>query len=358
MSTLLVSFYDWLTANPEAFEQGSGLFSTLHICLMVFLAVWLVSMFFLFKKFPKFTKYAILGMSIYIITARIFRMVLCVSLGINTWLEVMPFHLCHIMSFLLPICIFFNWKKPLPAFLLYAFFGGVLTFIFGNYYKYSILTFFDIESIILHTLLPTIAVAFVAIKQIKMTILDMVVIPIMLVCLAGWAWVGNTLLPDANFMYIKYNGLPFNMFPGHHFLWTYFVLMVIALASIYIPVLIIRRREKVKIKINLCEPLKDGIGEDTKIEKNSDKIEISKPINTKISNKQSQEKKTVKKNTVRKTNAKNLKSNDIIKNKRTSTKKSVVTDKRKLSVNKPENNPIIGQKRVVKSKEKKGGKTK
>lgn len=245
MSKMLVSFYDWLIANPEAFEKGPGLFCGLHIALIVFLAAWLIGSYFLFRRFPKFTKGAILGMCIYMVVARVFRMILLVATGVNTWVEVLPFHLCHIMSFLLPLCVFCKWKKPLPAFLLYAFFGGVLTFIFGDYYKYNMLTFLDIESIILHIILPTVGVAFVAIKEVHMTILDMIIIPIMLICLVCWAELGNMLL-GTNFMYIRENGLPFNMFPGAHFLWTYFVFLIIALASIYIPVLIVHHKNKKK----------------------------------------------------------------------------------------------------------------
>ncbi len=275
MSKLLVSFYDWLIANPVAFEQGPGLFSPLHICLMVFLAVWLVAMFFVFKRFPKFTKYAILGMSIYILVPRVFRMILCVATGINTWLEVLPFHLCHIMSFLIPLCVFFKWKKPLPAFLFYAFFGGVLTFIFGDYYKYNMLTFLDIESIILHIILPTITIAFIAIKQVNLTIRDMIIIPIMLLLLACWAEVGNTLL-GTNYMYIRENGLPVNFFPGLHFLWSYTFLLVIILASIYIPVLVLHHKKKKQAVVEEVSKLKDK--ENIKNEKNAEHEKIEKDI--------------------------------------------------------------------------------
>jgi len=297
MYRLLVSFYDWLIANPEVLGEGPGLFSTLHICLMIFLTAWLVGMFFLFRRFSKFAKYAILGMCVYILVVRIFRMILCVATGINTWVEVLPFHLCHIMSFVLPICVFFNWKKPLPAFLLYAFFGGVLTFIFGDYYKYDMLTFMDIESIILHTLLPTVAVAFVAIKQVKITVLDMIIIPIMLVCLAGWAWIGNILVPGANFMYIKESGLPFNLFPGHNFLWTYIIIMIIALASIYIPAIIINRRGKVKLKIGKGvageNAFKEGLEVKEDEKQKTEKYKAKEVVKSPIKNRKLKNKKTV-----------------------------------------------------------------
>ena len=49
-----VDFYDWLIENKEVMGDGPGLWCSLHICLMVMLAAWLVACWFVCKKHKKF----------------------------------------------------------------------------------------------------------------------------------------------------------------------------------------------------------------------------------------------------------------------------------------------------------------
>lgn len=76
-----MTFWDWMTANEEVLQPGKGLFSTLHICLIAFLVIYLITIFFLFKKFPKFAKTFTLVIVCFMLVSRIFRMIFRVSVG-------------------------------------------------------------------------------------------------------------------------------------------------------------------------------------------------------------------------------------------------------------------------------------
>ena len=221
-----MTFYDWMTANEEVLSEGPGLYCPLHIILMVVLAILLVSFYFIFKKYPIFAKKFIFWICIIMIASRIFRMVFRISVGADTFFEAMPWHLCHIMCFVIGFMTIFNVKKFITPIAVFAFFGGILTFLFGDYYQYNVLTFYDVESIGLHFMLPLVSIYYLATKQLKLSYTTILQTAIFIVCLGSYAEIGNTIFKDTNFMYIRENGLPFKIFPGTH-IFTYLFLIAI-----------------------------------------------------------------------------------------------------------------------------------
>ena len=51
-------------------------------------------------------------------------------------------------------------------------------------------------------------------------------VPLFLLFLACYAELGNTLVPGSNYLFLRENGLPFNLFNAHFYL-TYLVLLVV-----------------------------------------------------------------------------------------------------------------------------------
>ena len=70
----------------------------------------------------------------------------------------------------------------------------------------------------------------------KFTATNIYLIPIFMILLACWAEVGNTIF-GTNFMYIRENGLPFTILPGHH-LFTYTLILIVIIISMYLPFII------------------------------------------------------------------------------------------------------------------------
>lgn len=242
----LATFLDWLTENLDAFGPGKGLYCTTHIILMITLAAWLISFIFIAFRHPNFAKKFGAVLAITMSVLRIIRMIVQVASGKYSFVEALPWHLCHIMCFALTIIYFIKSTKFILPILFLSVLGGVMTFIFGDYYYANTLTFYMIESIILHFCLPTVVICYLASKRPKYTWKSILEVPIVLAVLCGWASIGNAIFPEQNFMYLKHNGLPFNLFGNAHFMWTYAVIAVIIVALIAAVYFIIKAIKKKK----------------------------------------------------------------------------------------------------------------
>ncbi|MBE7076198.1 MAG: hypothetical protein E7375_03970 [Clostridiales bacterium] len=233
MLNSIFTFYDWLIENGEVMGSGPGLWCPLHITLIVILTGWLVCCWFICKKYKKFALIMTTVICYFMVFFRIFRMSLLYFSGSQTFVEVLPWHLCHVMSFVFPAFFLTNTKKFFLPVLVVTFFGGILTFIFGDYYYLSTLSFLHYESLLLHFLMPTVVIACIASGYFKVRVKDFWQAFIGLGLLAAWSMLGNTLVEGANFLFLMENGLPFNLFPGHSHLYTYAILVIlIAIVSI------------------------------------------------------------------------------------------------------------------------------
>lgn len=222
------TFYDWLIENKETMGVGPGLWCTLHIVLIVFLTVWLVICWFLCRKYKNFAMKMTTVLCWMMIFFRVFRMLLLWLSGKQTFWEVLPWHLCHVMSFVFPAFFLTKTKKFFFAVMVVTFFGGVLTFIFGDYYYLSTLSFLHYESLLLHFIMPTVVIACLASGYFKVNLKKQIWQPfVILALLVGWSMIANLTIDGANYLYLMENGLPFNLFPNHSHIWTYAILILI-----------------------------------------------------------------------------------------------------------------------------------
>ncbi len=243
------TFLDWLTDNREAFGAGPGLYCPLHIALIVIMAVWLIGFSVLAFKKPAFAKKFGAVLAILMVVFRLARMIIMVASGRYTFAESLPWHLCHIMCFALCIIYFIKPTRFSLPILCLSVLGGIMTFLFGDYYYASTITFFMVESIFLHFCLPTVVICYLASRRPKYTIFSVIEVPIVLAVLCGWASIGNAIFPDQNFMFLKQNGLPFNFFPGHSFYFTYLVVGVIIIAlvaAVYVCIRLAKKKKSAK----------------------------------------------------------------------------------------------------------------
>lgn len=233
MLNAVFSFYDWLIEKVDVMGDGPGLWCNLHIILMCLLAAWLVACWFICSKHKKFALTMTKVLCWVMLFFRVFRMGLLYFSGTKTFVEILPWHLCHVMSFIFPLFFLTKTKKFFLPVLVVTFFGGILTFIFGDYYYLSTLSFLHYESLLLHFIMPTVVFACLASGYFKVRVKDFWQAFLGIFMLAGWSMIGNSVIEGANYLYLMENGLPFNLFPGHSHLYTYTILvLVIALISI------------------------------------------------------------------------------------------------------------------------------
>ena len=231
MFNAVFTFYDWLIENADVMGDGPGLWCPLHITLMVALAVWLIAFWFIAKKHKKFALTLTTVLCYMMLFFRVFRMGLLYFSGTATFVEILPWHLCHVMSFIFPLFYLTKTKKFFLPVLVVTFFGGILTFIFGDYYYLETLSFLHYESLLLHFMMPTVVIACIATGYFKVRVKDFWQAFIGILLLAGWSMIGNSLVDGANYLYLMENGLPFDLFSfmnwKYSYLLTYTVLIVI-----------------------------------------------------------------------------------------------------------------------------------
>ena len=215
------SFYDWLIENGEVMCDGPGLWCPLHITLMVALAVWLVACWFIFKKHKKFAMIFTTVLCWLMIFFRVFRMCLLYFSGSKTLVEVLPWHLCHVMSFVFPAFFLTKTKKFFLPILVVTFFGGILTFIFGDYYYLETLSFLHYESLWLHFCMPTVVIACLSTGYFKVRVKDFWQAYLGVILIACWSMIGNMLVDGANYLYLMSNGLPFDLFAFLNWYYSY-----------------------------------------------------------------------------------------------------------------------------------------
>lgn len=231
------SFLNWLIETGDL-GTGKGLWCPLHICLMVALAVWIIFCFIVFSRHKQFALKVTKVVCILMVVFRLGRMALLIISGKESFVQAMPWHLCHIMALVFPLYFLTGTKKGFLPIVCVTLFGGILTFIFGDYYKYSVLSFLQLESLFLHFCMPTVVAGVLASGWFKIDTRDVWQIPILLIMLLCWAELGNTLVPGANYLYLRESGLPFNLFGNAHFYFTYAVLVLIMTVAFFAPIVV------------------------------------------------------------------------------------------------------------------------
>lgn len=221
-----MTIFDWLIENEDVMGEGPGLWCPLHIFLMFALAIWLVIIYFVFKKHKAFALKFTTVLCYVVLFFRIFRMTLLFVSGKQTFVEALPWQLCHLMAFIFPLFYLNKWKKGFFGVLALTFFGGIITFVFGDYYYLSTLSFLHYESLFLHFAMPTLVIGCIASNYFTLRFKDFWQAYVALGLFVCWSSLGNLLVKDGNFLYLQENGLPFTLF-GLHFYFTYFVLIVV-----------------------------------------------------------------------------------------------------------------------------------
>jgi hypothetical protein len=258
-----MTFWDFMTANPDALGVGDGLFGWLHFTLMGLMSATVIGFAFVFSRHHIFARRFAVALGVFMIASRVFRIVFRTIVlwhgGMTIVEEIIPWQICHIMCFLLGFELIFNNpprrhkrrnKIYITTICYYAFFGNALTFLFGDYYRFAILSFYDIESILLHICLCLGWLYFFMQRRMEFSYTAILSIFLGMFVLVGYGALGNLLLaptnPDINNMFIRLNGLPFSFFPNAHFLLTYFVLAVLVYGSAVLWLFIKRRKERGK----------------------------------------------------------------------------------------------------------------
>ena len=151
-------------------------------------------------------------------------------------LQILPFEMCTVLSFIMPFTIFFKTNKLNTYLYPLGIIGGLVTLLYSDWiYNGLGLDFNKLESLIAHWILIAVPYLMVVIGEFRFDIKKMHRAFIGLLILVIYAEIGNSYInPGANYNYIRENPLPFQI-PGLHHLFTFALIGIVLILSLYLP---------------------------------------------------------------------------------------------------------------------------
>lgn len=239
--------------NVSSFSDGlgEGSYGWRHFLWIVFVIVFGIIGYLYFKKHPQQERKVVLIMVISLFIVRLTNQTVRAIIGVEVpWTKAFPFHMCTVLTFLLPLTVFFRWNKIKTAVYVLSMMGGIITLLIGDYFSDRFMTFFTLEGMSAHTILIFVPIFEVAAKKFDLAWKNSWQVIVGILILMGWATLANEVFfvgTDPNYMYLKENALPFGN--EKTFFFYYVIIFFVMLSSIYgLPYFlsIIRRNKSVK----------------------------------------------------------------------------------------------------------------
>lgn len=192
---------------------------------------------------------AVVVLSVVLLTLRLGDNFVSAYYGHKGFMWMFPYHLCSIMSVLLPIVVLFNIKSLKVSVYTLSIIGGIVTVLLGENFPNNFVTIYPLVSVIAHTLLIIIPIIEHASGQYRLDIRkSWLMFPIMLILMA-WAKIGNSVIyrnRGFNFMYLEESGFPGGA-GGQYYFVFYVIIFFAAYALFFVPPLI-RKKHKAAIE--------------------------------------------------------------------------------------------------------------
>lgn len=231
---------------------GEGSFGYRHLIWMGACVIFFVFVFLLFRKYKRAAAPTMVIVCAIMFVIRLANQTYRAIQGYEIpWYAAFPWHLCTVMSFLLPIVVIFRIRALRTAVYSAAMLGGIITILMGEYFSNSILTIFDLESMWVHMALIAVPLADIASGNFSFKLRNYWQTCLGMLSLIGWASLANYIIfkgYDVNYMYLVSNGLPFEV-KGIHFFIIYVLIFFILSMCLYLPATICAKR-KAKIARN------------------------------------------------------------------------------------------------------------
>ena len=236
---------------PEPFQDGlgQGAFSDWrHFAWMGITILLSVLLYQVFKRNKDVGRKTMIVLVIIMFMIRLINQSVRAGIGAeDPAFRAFPFHLCTVMTFVLPIIVVFNMRSLKTAVYTLSMMGGIITIIIGDYFDDGFMTFSTIEGMWAHTVLILIPIIDIAIGGFKLEFKKSWTVIVGMVILLIWATIANEIFfknYDTNYMYLKKNGLPGNIGGDLYFL-IYVVIFFILFAVIYAVPSVYRKYRKI-----------------------------------------------------------------------------------------------------------------
>jgi uncharacterized membrane protein YwaF len=208
--------YSFGTADsPSSFSDGlgEGSFGWRHLLWIAFVIGAAIGGFLVFRRHAKVEKTIVTTLVVLLFCFRFANQTTRAILGVeHPWTEAFPFHMCTVLTFLLPLTLVFDWKAIKTPVYVLAIMGGTVTMLLGDYFDNRFLTVFALEGIAAHSILILVPIWEIAAGRFRLDLRDIWKVGAGILVLMGWAMLANLVFfrdYDPNYMYLMKNELPF-----------------------------------------------------------------------------------------------------------------------------------------------------
>ncbi len=188
------------------------------------------------KRKPKLGKILVVSLSSALFLTRLVHQSFRGIAGVEVpWFAAFPWHMCTVLTFVLPIVIVFNIKVLKQAVYVLSIMGGIITVLVGDYFVDLFLPFSAMEGISAHTLLVVLPIMEIGLGRFTLDIKKYWHVLAGMLGFMGWATLANEVVfkgYDTNYMYLRHNGLPGDLGGDNYFL-IYVAIFIVFSASIY-----------------------------------------------------------------------------------------------------------------------------
>lgn len=235
-------FFGYFTdeyGNVSPYKSGGGLGAFVdfrHYLWMILTVIFAVLLYRLFKRYQKAGKITVMVLLASLFLVRFTNQLIRAIIGaeVPAW-KAFPFHLCTVMTFMLPIVYYLKLNKLKEAVYVLSMMGGIITIIVGDYFDDTFMTFSTLEGMSAHTILLLVPIIEIALGNFKLEYKNVWKVLVGIIVLLIWATLANEVFfkgYDNNYMYLKKNGLPGNLGGDYYFL-IYVLIILIMLNMIY-----------------------------------------------------------------------------------------------------------------------------
>jgi uncharacterized membrane protein YwaF len=216
-------------------DLGEGPFGWRHLLWMLVVVAVAILAGRWFAKHPKQEKRIVFVLVVELFLFRFFHQTARALIGVETpWTQAFPFHMCTVLTFLLPLTVVFDWKKIKTAVYTLSIMGGTITLILGDYFGSRFLNLYAWEGMWAHTLLIWVPIFELASKRHVLSFKDAWTTIAGILILMGWASLANHVFYkglDPNYMYLMHNELPFGN--DQNFFFFYVLIFLVFFFAIF-----------------------------------------------------------------------------------------------------------------------------
>lgn len=161
-------------------------------------------MFIGYHRNPIEKERMVVGMIYTIVILEVLRQIWAISLGNYLFDEMLPFHLCGIQVFLMPLYLKTKSPRLLQFIYLTALPGALAALLFNDtvFYKYPIMHFQTIQTFVIHTLIAVVPLFILIYTPFRPKLKWLFSSLLIMFGIMGFAWVIN-LFTQGNYLFIK-----------------------------------------------------------------------------------------------------------------------------------------------------------